>query len=227
MSWKDLLINKDKLNALNGEETKPEPVQKQKTQVKTSINEVITPVANTIPEIPSDTTDFKAQIVTYFKKVFTENNIPGPDYWEFFNALEDQKSEPIPEQTKFKMIFTSFKTMGLTPERLIETANQYKALFATKVAGFDQSNQSKFDQQVTGLQTQIDDLDAKNLAIDKQMQDLIDQKNKNIDQSKELKTTLQKNKKDLSDKKTIFHEVYEEAVNEIDKNIGLIQKYLQ
>lgn len=237
-NWKKLFVNEKKLDELNGtSEIKTEKPLLQNTNTKTNVKTNIEDTFQSSNVVSKETSasavsspvleGYKAQMIAYFKKVFTENNIPGPDYQEFFNALEEQKSEPIPESTKYKMIYTSFKTMGLTPERLIETANKYKGLFATKATGYDQSNTNAYDLQVTSLQKQIEALDTKNLDIDKQMQELIDQKTKNIDQSKELKNTMQKNKKDLTDKKEIFHEAYDEMVAEIDKNIGLIEKYLQ
>src|SRR3990172_1923777 len=79
----------------------------------------------------------KQEIVDYFKKVFEENNIPGPDYQEFANALEEMKSKPMDEATKIKTLFLSFKAMKLTPQKLIETANQYKVLFKGKLTQFD------------------------------------------------------------------------------------------
>src|ERR1035437_1838833 len=68
------------------------------------------------------------EIVDYFNKVFVENNIPGPDYQEFKNALEKMKSQPLDEATKIKTLWISFEAWGLTPQKLIDTAGHYKTI---------------------------------------------------------------------------------------------------
>src|SRR5690242_16707817 len=63
----------------------------------------------------------KQEIVEYFEKVFAENNIPGPDYFEFRKALDKMKNVAQDEATKIKTVFIGFEAMGLTAQKLIDT----------------------------------------------------------------------------------------------------------
>jgi translation initiation factor 2B subunit (eIF-2B alpha/beta/delta family) len=166
------------------------------------------------------------EIVDYFKKVFTENNIPGPDYQEFKNALEEMKSQPLDEATKIKTVWISFKAMGLTPQKLIDTAGQYKTLFATKLSQFDGELQRAVNEHVDIKQKEVETLIAKNKQIDEDMKKLNAQSLANADAVKVLNDEIQKNASELSNKKNNWHKVYDDFIKEIDGHVELINKYL-
>lgn len=166
------------------------------------------------------------EIVEYFTKVFTENNIPGPDYQEFKNALEEMKSQPLDEATKIKTVWISFKAMGLTPQKLIDTAGQYKSLFATKLTQFDAELQKAVSEHVDGKQKEVESLLAKNKQIDEDMKKLNTQSLANTESVKLLNDEIQKNGSDLSTKKNNWHKVYNDFIKEIDGHVELINKYL-
>jgi len=168
----------------------------------------------------------KQEIVDYFKKVFAENNIPGPDYQEFTMALEDAKSDPMDEATKIKTIYRSFKAMGLTPQRLVETANVYKKLFADKLAAFDTAHQSAFNDQVGSKQKQVDDLIQQNKSIDEEMRKLNDKKIANEKSAKLIGDEIQASTSELNTSKNDWHITYEEVIKEIDDHVALINKHL-
>ena len=168
----------------------------------------------------------KPEIVDYFKKVFTENNFPGPDYQEFKNALEDMKSQPLDEAAKIKTVWISFKAMGLTPQKLIDTAEQYKTIFATKLTQFDSELQRAVVEHVDNKQKDVENLIAKNKQLDDDMKKLNEQILANQDAIKSLKDEIQKNGTDLSAKKNDWHKVYQDFISEIDGHIELINKYL-
>jgi len=168
----------------------------------------------------------KQEIVDYFKKVFTENNIPGPDYQEFVMALEDAKSDPMDEATKVKTIYRSFKAMKVTPAKLIETAGVYKKLFADKLASFDSAHQEAFNNQVGSKQKQVDDLAKQNKTIDEEMRKLNDKKIANEKASKTISDEIQTSTSELNTSKNDWHITYEEVIKDIDDHVALINKHL-
>ena len=211
---------------------KPEAVvEKQPIKVKTdlldskipgSINEFNTSITPSTP----DSGISQPEIVDYFKAVFADNNIPGPDYQEFKNALEEMKSQPLDEATKVKTVWISFKAMGLTPQKLIDTATQYKSLFATKLTSFDNELQRAFNEHVDSKQKEVESLLVKNKQIDDEMKKLNAQSLANTDSIKHLNDEIQKNSTELSTKKNNWHKVYDDFIIEIDGHIELIGKYL-
>lgn len=168
----------------------------------------------------------KQEIVDYFKKVFEENNIPGADYQEFKNALEDMKTQAMDEATKYKTLWISFKSMGLTTQKLIETAGTYKNIFADKLNQFDAELQSEFDEQVGNKQKEVDSIADDNKKIDDDMKALNAKRLENDEKVKSLNSEIQKNTASLTTQKNDWHTTYNDVIKEIDLHVELINKYL-
>ena len=168
----------------------------------------------------------KQEIVDYFGKVFSDNNIPGPDYQEFSIALGKMKNVAQDEATKIKTIFIGFEAMGLTPAKLIETANVYKKLYADKLAQFDAELNAAFNSSVGTKETTVNELAEKNKKIDDDMRKLNDMKLANEQTAKALIEEIQQNTSDLNIKKNDWHATYDDVIKEIDANVELINTHL-
>ncbi len=166
------------------------------------------------------------EIAAYFKKVMEENNFPGPDYCEFINALEGMKNLPMDEATKVKTIFLSFKTMGMTPQKLVETAEKYKALYDQKMKAFDKEVEASYNNEIVSRQKQVETLAAKNAAIDTEMKKLNDQKIANDEAVKKLNDEAASMSTNIKTRHSNFKETYVSIVAEIDNNIATINKHL-
>jgi SMC interacting uncharacterized protein involved in chromosome segregation len=116
--------------------------------------------------------------------------------------------------------------MGLTPQKLISTAGEYKKLFASKLKQFDGELQHAFDEQVGSKQKQVDDLALKNKQIDEDMRKLNEGKLANEKKIQQLGEEIQKNTGDLNTSKNDWHATYDDIIKEIDGHIDLIQKHL-
>jgi hypothetical protein len=123
---------------------------------------VLTPVIDVQPdEVP-------VEYVEFFKKVFTERNIPGPDFYEFFQALNAMSALQIDESAKYNAAFATLATQGVTKDKLTETAQVYIKAAAEKGKEFQSTVQAKSneaqavvssaEQEATAIQTQIDKL---------------------------------------------------------------------
>lgn len=168
----------------------------------------------------------KQEILDYFMKVFSDNNIQGPDYQEFRTALDGMKSQPMDEATKIKTLSISFGAMGLTPQKLVETANQYKKLFASKLDAYGAELKKQYEIQVESKQKEIDVLSNANKVIDEEMIKLNDKKMKNEAAIKELTQKMQTSISELNTNKNDWQATYDELITEIDGHIDLFNKHL-
>lgn len=216
--------DKDKEEGKEVVKEKKETVTTNPSSIKSVSNDFSQHFNNVTPTVVSGVR--KKEIDDYFKKVFEENNIPGPDYQEFKNALEEMKTTPLDEATKIKTLFLSFKAMGLTPQKLISTAGEYKKLFANKLKQFDGELAHAMHEQVGTKQTQIDNLLLKNKQIDEDMRKLNEGKLANEATIKTLGEEIQKSTGDLNTSKTDWHATYADIIKEIDAHVDLIQKHL-
>lgn len=210
---------KDEKNPAVNETTKKIPVSIKKSDDFSS-------QFNSNSSTPSVAGVRKQEIVEYFEKIFEENNIPGPDYFEFRKALDKMKNIAQDEATKIKTVFIGFEAMGLTPQKLIETTGVYKKLFAGKLTQFNGELDSAFKDQVGTKQTQVDDLAKANIKIDEEMRKLNEQKLANQKTADNLNIEIQKNTSELNTTKSDWHATYDDIIKEIDGHVDLFTKHL-
>ncbi|MEZ4920023.1 MAG: hypothetical protein R2792_13045 [Saprospiraceae bacterium] len=72
----------------------------------------------------SDNTDEKS--LTFLTQAIEKNNLPGFDYFEFKRAVSSLLQMDIDEATAYKSAFATAATMGLTKDKLLETASYYR-----------------------------------------------------------------------------------------------------
>lgn len=166
------------------------------------------------------------EFTEYFKKVFEEANLPGPDYHEFVNALEFLKSQPIPDQQKFMSVFAGFIAQGCTKKRLIESANTYIQLFTEKKDKFEQALDASYAEAVGSRESEVERLNAENAKLDEQMQKLAEQKVKNGEAVAKLTTEISEESNRLKMKHANFTATFERMTKEIQDNSKKIEEYL-
>ncbi|HNG89366.1 MAG TPA: hypothetical protein PK858_04155, partial [Saprospiraceae bacterium] len=64
----------------------------------------------------------------FLTKALEKNNLPGFDYFEFKRAVATLLEMKIDEDTAFKSAFATAATVGLTKEKLLDTAGYYRNL---------------------------------------------------------------------------------------------------
>lgn len=168
----------------------------------------------------------KQEVVDFLYKVRTDNNIQGPDYHEFSIALDDYKADIADEAQRVKLAFKSFKSMGVTPQKLVETANHYKKLYAEKRAAFDATIDKEIKNAVGTRKADVDSLNSRNASIDAEIEKLQKEKSTNEARIVTLNDEINSNSSRLNERKLDFQVTYDDVVGEIDRNLNLIQQHL-
>ncbi|MCC7505403.1 MAG: hypothetical protein IT259_08885 [Saprospiraceae bacterium] len=84
-----------------------------------------------------------------------KNNLPGFDYLEFKRAVVALKDLKLDEATAYKSAFTTASTLGLTKEKLTETAGYYRNVVAKEKEQFDQALEKQTASKVAARQDDI------------------------------------------------------------------------
>jgi multidrug efflux pump subunit AcrB len=205
----------------------PDKEETKKEEKKTVKTETASFLTTSTPTTATPTTaGKKEEFVKHFKKVMTDNNIPGPDYYEFELALQSMKSLPLDEKTKFITIFAGFQAQGVTKDKLLETANVYANAIADLKEQFEKDVQIAFDSKVKTKENEIKDIEAQNLDIDKQMIELTNKKVINQETIKAIKEEITNRTNQINGQKADFDVAYNEQYSDINKNIELIKTHL-
>ncbi len=97
--------------------------------------------------------------VEFLISALDKNNLPGFDYIEFkqsLSALNEQMS--LDEATAFKSAFATASVLGLTKEKLLKTADHYRAVLNNEKQQFDSAMQKQIEQRVVSKQQEVQKL---------------------------------------------------------------------
>jgi predicted nucleic acid-binding Zn-ribbon protein len=88
-------------------------------------------------------------------KVIEQNNLPGFDYYEFKRSVTMLQQMALDEPTAFKSAFQTASTVGVTKEKLLETAQYYRNLMEKEQSTFSAALETQSKKRITDRQTEI------------------------------------------------------------------------
>ena len=164
--------------------------------------------------------------IEFISKAIEKANLPGFDYLEFRMAVDNLKRMNLDEAIAFKSAFATASTMGLTKEKLLETAAHYKAVVLKEKEQFDAASAKQQDmkvganlQQVAEFQRIINDNEAKI----RQLQSEIDTARGKV---RELDFERDGAAAKIEEAKTKYLFTHQSINNQMEQDMANIQKYL-
>jgi hypothetical protein len=129
-----------------------------------------------------------SKFAEYFDKLFSEANIPGPDYYEFSKMIEVMKAVPD-EQVRYTTAFAGLSVQGLDKQKLLSTAAQYLQLLDTDAANFLSSVHTALKEKVHGKKKTMEE---KEKRIQQLTQEISNLQNELITLQSEIKENEEK-----------------------------------
>jgi predicted nucleic acid-binding Zn-ribbon protein len=164
--------------------------------------------------------------VEFIAKAIEKANLPGFDYLEFRLAVDNLKKMNLDEPTAIKSAFMTANTMGLTKEKLLQTAQHYKSIVQKEREQFDAASakqqETKIGQnlkQVDELKKQIAEAEAKIRQAQMEIE-TAQGKIRELDYEREGAAAK------LEDTKTKYLHTHQSLMNQMEKDIQNIQTIL-
>lgn len=155
-----------------------------------------------------------------------KNNLPGFDYFEFKRAIVSLIQMKLDEVTAHKSAFTTAATVGVTKDKLIETAAYYKNVVEKEKEQFDKALENQNSTKITARQEEVkrlrDQIERHKTEITR-LQDEVAGYLNQIDQA-ENAVKLEGEK--LEKAKAAFEKTHQAVVLQIDKDIENMHKHL-
>jgi hypothetical protein len=144
-------------------DTKDQQSVKEPTPVTQNTNVSSPPVAR--PTTPTDTRP-DAKFTDLLLKAIESNNMEGFDYLEFKNSLKSIEAVIPDEGMRYKSAYEMAKTMGLTKDKLLQSANHYINILATEDKKFKDALANQKAKQIQGRADQLASVEK--AIVDKQ-----------------------------------------------------------
>ena len=155
------------------------------------------------------------------------NNQEGFDYLEYKKSLQTLSKMPMDEQTRYFSAFAAAQAMGVTSQKLTDSANFYLKVLASEDAKFQESVNAQRQKQIGNKEKAIADMDATIKAKAEQITKLtqeIQAHQTDMEQMKaEISDAVIKIETTLSD----FHATFDELTAQISKDVENMGKYLK
>lgn len=91
----------------------------------------------------------------FIAQAIEKNNLPGFDYFEFKRAVSQLAEMKLDEATAYKSAFTTASTLGITKEKLIETAAYYRNVVEKEKEQFAQALENQNATKVAARQQEV------------------------------------------------------------------------
>lgn len=173
-----------------------------------------------------NTTGLDEKSVDFLTAALGKNNLPGFDYLEFKQSLGALASLNMDEATSFKSAFATASTVGLTKDKLLQTAEHYKSILAKEKTQFDAALEKQTLQRVEAKKAEVEALRKKIVEFQEQIKQLeakIAQAEATINGADEsIRAAAEK----IESTRESFEFTYQSLMNQIAMDIENIQKYL-
>ncbi|MFN7118997.1 MAG: hypothetical protein ACK4TA_19515 [Saprospiraceae bacterium] len=164
--------------------------------------------------------------VEFLTKALEKNNLPGFDYIEYKQSLGALMAMNIDEMTAFKSAYATAATVGLTKEKLLKTAEHYKGVLNQEKTQFDAALEKQIQQRVKSkqeevvkLKKQIEDYQIK---IQQMQEKIAEYESVIANADEDIRSSMEK----IESTRENFETTLRSIVNEIDKDVDNINRYL-
>ncbi len=162
----------------------------------------------------------------FLSNAVEKNNLPGFDYFEFKRAVMALEQMDLDEPTCFKSAFTTAATVGLTKEKLIETAGYYRNVMLKEKEHFDKALESQNDSKVISREQEVkrlrDQIERHKIEISRLQDEMAGYLNQ-IDQAE---TSVKVEAEKLEKTKSAFEQTHQSILLQIDRDVENMHKYL-
>lgn len=162
----------------------------------------------------------------FLAQAIEKSNLPGFDYFEFKRAVAQLQEMKLDEPTAYKSAFTTATTMGLTKDKLIETAGYYRNVVEKELTQFTQALENQHATKVAGRQNEVarlkDQIERHKTEIERLKNEMAGY----LTQVDQAEATAKLETEKLEKAKTAFEKANQSVLLQIDRDVENLHKHL-
>jgi len=162
----------------------------------------------------------------FIVQAIEKNNLPGFDYFEFKRAVTQLAEMKLDEATAHKSAFTTAATLGITKEKLIETAGYYRNVVEKEKDAFAKALENQHATKVAARQQDVsrlrDQIERHKIEIAR----LQDEIGGYLNQADAADAAVKQESEKLEKSKSAFEKAHESVLMIIDGDVEKLHKHL-
>ncbi len=199
-------------------ETEPAPQKSSAVQ-----QEVAPPVRHAPASISGAVSDKFMQILA---SALEKNNQPGFDYMEFRQALANLAKMPMDESTRFQSAYAMAQTMGVTKQKLLESAQFYLQILGAEQAKFNEAHAQQRQKLIGGREDEIKAHESAIQQKTEQIQKLTQEIEQHRQQSEKVRADIQDSTVKIETTRADFEASFAAVAGQLQQDAQKIQQYL-
>lgn len=211
------------------EEEKPTPPPDAPTKQSEPVMPPSLPTAQaTAPPLPvrhNGTVD--QRIFDSLEKALEENNQQGFDFLEFKNSLKTLASIISDEAVRYKSAYATAATMGLTVDKLLESAAFYQSVLEKERDNFTKAVNQQVDLNVTAKQKEAERLQTLIGQKAEQIKRLTEEIALHQEELAKAQGVITEATSKIEATKNNFHFTLETVMHQIQVDMANIERYLK
>lgn len=165
----------------------------------------------------------------HFVNLLEKANLPGPDYFEYKQALQSMEGLGLGEEKQFQAAWASFKAMGGAKDTTIlkTSADQYLTILVKDRESFLKDVEKAIKERVGALQDEHQKLEQTNAAYAQQIIDLQKKIDDNKNRLGQIAGEVSEQTAKINTNKDSFEVTYVSFVDQLQSDLAKINQYLQ
>lgn len=155
------------------------------------------------------------------------NNQEGFDYLEYKKSLQTLAKMPMDEQTRYFSAFAAAQAMGVTPQKLTDSAAFYLKILASEDSKFQDSVNTQRQKQIGNKEKAIADMEATIKAKGEQIAKLTEEIQTHQSDMEKMKAEISDAVVKIETTLSDFHATFDELTIQINKDVENMNKYLK
>jgi flagellin-like hook-associated protein FlgL len=155
-----------------------------------------------------------------------QNNLPGFDYFEFKRAVVNLQEMQLEESIAYKSAFTTAATVGLTKDKLVETANYYRNLLLKEKDQFETALSAQHANKIHAREADVKRLQDQIERHKAEVSRLQDEIGGYLNEVEAAQTQMSVDAEKLDKARSNFDKAHQAVLLHIDRDVENIHKYL-
>lgn len=156
-----------------------------------------------------------------------KSNQEGFDYFEFRQALKNLSKMPMDEATRFHSAYAMAQTMGMTPAKLVESAQFYLGVLGNEQARFNEAHAQQRARLIGNREEEVKNLEAMMLNKAEQIKELTRQIEEHRQRSEQIRQEVNDSTVKIETTKADFEATFASVTEQLQGDIAKIQQYLK
>lgn len=154
------------------------------------------------------------------------NRLDSYDYLKFRTSLQELASDIPDERLRYKTVFATAKAMGVTKDKLIQTANHYVLALDEELKKFNEAVGEQIEGRIIAAENKVSALEADLKSKDEEIKKINEYIAKLTAEKSELVARIAADKSTIESRKTSFVTTHLQMVEEIKTDTTKLANYL-